>query len=242
MQQRRLNEIKATVLFALGIIILTSLVSFTPNDLAFYTSHPNLPPHNLIRGFGAHLAGILLFFIGWSSWLLPMFVLFWSVRLFKQKALDFRFVRLFGFIILILAMSSLLATFSGKVNAGAQFSHGGLFGYIFSKLVITYFGKLGAYIIFLTLTFLSLALVFDILLSSFFVKIIQRLDSLIIQPLSKSKKIIFNFKKGPELKIKSKVTPVEPSLSQRETPALKNSQAKSRIQIQIAKPEKQPKI
>ena len=60
MQQKRLNEIKATILFALGILILASIVSFTPDDLGFYTSHPNIPPHNLIRGFGAYLAGFLL--------------------------------------------------------------------------------------------------------------------------------------------------------------------------------------
>jgi S-DNA-T family DNA segregation ATPase FtsK/SpoIIIE len=219
MQERRLNEIKATILFALGILILISLVSFTPDDLALYTSHPNSPPANLIRGFGAHLSGFLLFFIGWSSWLVPLFVLFWSIRLFKQKAIDFRFVRVFGLVVLILATSSLLAMFGNGVNAGAQFSHGGLFGYVFSKLVITYFGRFGAYIIFLTLVALSLALVFDILVSAFFAKIIQRLDSLIIKPLFRSKKVVFTLRKKPAFKLgeaKSDLA-VKPDLSKPES-------------------------
>jgi len=192
MKQKRLNEIKATVLVAIGLLILASLVSFTPDDLAFYTSYPNSPPHNLIRGFGAYLAGFLLFFIGWSGWLLPFFIFLFSISLFKQQGIDFRFVRIFGFIILILAISSLLAMF-GQGEAQTQFSHGGLFGYIFSKLVVTYFGKLGAYIIFLTLAFLSLALVFDILISTFFVKIIHNLNSLIIKPLFTQKRTVFHF-------------------------------------------------
>ena len=198
MQQKRLNEIKATVFFALGVLILASLISFTPDDLAFYTSHPNIPAHNLIRGFGAYVSGFLLFFIGWSSWLLPILVFLWSIRLFKQKAIDFRFVRLFGLVILMLSLSSLLAIFGQDVNANAQFSHGGLFGYIFSKQVVTYFGRLGAYVIFLTLILLALALVSDILLSTFFVKIVQRLDSLIIKPLFRPKKIVFDLKQRPQ--------------------------------------------
>lgn len=229
MRQRRLNEIKATVLIALGILILASLVSFTPDDLGFYTSHPNVPAQNLIRGFGAYLAGFLLFIIGWSSWFLPLVILLYSIRLFKQQDIDFRFVRIFGLIILILATSSILAMNAFGINPGAQFSHGGLSGYIISLLVVTYFGKLGAYIIFLTLAALSLALVFDILVSSFFVKFIQSINSLIIKPLFRfrTKSAIFTLKKKPLLKPKAE--------SQIQ---LVTSQIKPRIQIE--KPQKQP--
>jgi len=240
MQRRRIGEIKATALFAFGILILASLASFTPEDLAFYTSHPNMPPHNLIRGFGAHLAGVLLFFIGWSSWSIPLFILFLSIRLFKQQSIDFRFVRIFGLIILILAISSLLAMF-GDGLAWQQFSHGGLLGYIFSKQVVTYFGKLGAYIIFFTLTALSLALVFDILVFTFFVKTIQKIDSLLIKPLFRPKKIIFTKRLKPALKAKPKESewPQGTSLSEPKAQP-KITQAKPRIQI--AKPKRQPAV
>ncbi len=210
MRQRWLNEIKATFLFALGILIAASLISFTPDDLSFYTSYPNVPPHNLIRGFGAHLAGFLLFFIGWASWLLPLFIFFWASRLFRQQEIDFRFVRVFGFIVLILAVGSLLAMF-GNGATWQQFSCGGLLGYIFSKLTITYFGKLGACIIFLTLAILSLALVLDILISAFFIKIAQKFESLIIKPLFKPRKIILTLKKRPEIKTRKPAAEIKPS-------------------------------
>jgi S-DNA-T family DNA segregation ATPase FtsK/SpoIIIE len=228
MRQRWLNEIKATFLFALGILIAASLISFTSDDLSFYTSHPNVPPHNLIRGFGAHLAGILLFFIGWSSWLLPLFIFFWATRLFRQQEIDFRFVRVFGFIVLILAAGSLLAMF-GNGATWQQFSHGGLLGYIFSKLTITYFGKLGAYIIFLTLAILSLALVLDILVSTFFIKIAQKFESLIIKPLFKPRKIILSFKKRPEIKTKKPAPEIKPSAPKPE----------SKPRISLVKPQAQ---
>ncbi|MGD9014721.1 MAG: DNA translocase FtsK 4TM domain-containing protein, partial [Candidatus Omnitrophota bacterium] len=237
MRQRRLNEIKATLLFALGILIMASLVSFTPHDLPFYTSHPNVPPENLIRGFGAYLAGFLLFCIGWSSWLVSIFVLFWSLRLFRQKEVDFRFVRLFGLIILIVAVSSLLAMFAQGVGAARQFSGGGLFGYVFAKLVTSYFGKLGAYIIFLTLILLSLGLVFDILISSFLGKIIENLKSLMIRLLSIPRGIIDKLLKRQVIKKKTSVTEVTPIPNKRQVPEPKIQQASPRIQI--AKPEKQ---
>lgn len=226
MKQRRLNEIKATVFFAFGILILASLISFTPEDLAFFTSHPNIPPHNLIRGFGAHLAGFLLLLIGWSSWLLPLFILFWSIRFFRQKDLDLRFIRVFGFIVLILATSSLLAMFQDVV-ASQQFSHGGLFGYILSKLTITYFGGLGAYIIFLTLAILSLALVFDILVSTFFITAIQKIDRLIIKPLFRSRKIIFPLRSRPEPELKSAKSKLDLTIK----PGASKSETKPKISV-----------
>lgn len=63
MKEKRLNEIKGLLLIAASVIILASLVSFTPFDLKFYTSHPNIPPKNFIRTFGAYFAGLLLFFV-----------------------------------------------------------------------------------------------------------------------------------------------------------------------------------
>ena len=53
MKEKRINEIKGLVFVAIGLILLASLVSFTPFDLSFYTSSPNIPPKNLIRTFGA---------------------------------------------------------------------------------------------------------------------------------------------------------------------------------------------
>ena len=71
MREKRLNEIKGVILIAAGLIILASLISFTPFDLSFYTSHPNIPPKNFIRTFGAYLAGIIFFLFGWSSFCYP---------------------------------------------------------------------------------------------------------------------------------------------------------------------------
>ncbi len=236
MQERRLNEIKATVFFALGILLLASLISFTPDDLSFYTSHPNIPPHNIIRGFGAYLAGALLFLIGYSAWLLPAFVIFWSIRLFKQEDLDFRFVRVFGFTVFILAISSLLAMLGNNASGVMQLSQGGLLGYLLSKPIVAGAG-LGAYVIFLTLAILSLTLVFDVLVSTFFTTIIGNLKVLITKILSSQKKTILTLKQKTasiKPKLDSSIKRITPKIEDKLTP----DAVEMKPRIQIAKPPK----
>ncbi|MBP6920550.1 MAG: DNA translocase FtsK 4TM domain-containing protein, partial [Candidatus Omnitrophica bacterium] len=75
MKEKRLNEFKGVILVAAGLIVLASLFSFDINDLSWYTSHPNIPPHNLIRSFGALLAGVLMFLFGYASFAFPLFIL-----------------------------------------------------------------------------------------------------------------------------------------------------------------------
>ena len=61
MKLEHLNEIKGIVILALSLILLASLVSFTPTDLAWFTSKPNLHAQNWIGIAGAYAAGILFF-------------------------------------------------------------------------------------------------------------------------------------------------------------------------------------
>lgn len=169
MKERRLNEIKGVILVAAGLIVLASLLSFTPYDLSFYTSHPNVPPKNLIRATGANIGGLLFFLFGWSSYCLPLFILFLGYKLFKQEGLDLRLPRAVGLLVLLLSLSSLIGLIASG-NAGLMFSYGGFLGFVISGFITTYFGKLGGYILFSTLIILSLVLVTDILISSFFRK------------------------------------------------------------------------
>lgn len=46
MKKQYIDEIKGVVVFALGLILLASLFSFVPEDLPWYTSHPNDPAKN----------------------------------------------------------------------------------------------------------------------------------------------------------------------------------------------------
>ena len=64
MKHEHINEIKAILILAFGFILLASLVSFSPEDLSWYTSHPNIPYKNWIGVVGAYVAGGLFFVLG----------------------------------------------------------------------------------------------------------------------------------------------------------------------------------
>jgi S-DNA-T family DNA segregation ATPase FtsK/SpoIIIE len=174
-REKRLNEIKGIILIAAGLIILASLVSFTPFDLRFYTSHPNIPAKNLIRTFGAYLAGVFLFLFGWSAYILPLFILFLGVRWFRHEAPDLRLPRIIGLLVLLVSSSSLIGL--SLDNEYVVFSRGGSLGFLISHFVSAYFGRLGGYILFITLAILALALVTEALISAFFLNIVERMKS-----------------------------------------------------------------
>ena len=194
---------------AAGLMILASLVSFTPFDLSFYTSHPNIPPKNLLRTFGAYLAGILVFLFGrLTSLVIPLFFFWFGIRLFKQGTAYLRLPRIIGILVLLLSISSLIGMFNLK-NEAARFSAAGFFGFIISNSITAYFGRLGGYIIFITFIVLSMALVTDILISSLFINVAKNTKSIL--------KSIFGYKRR-ERTFAVKVKPVltkEPSVGEK---------------------------
>ncbi|MDD2751765.1 MAG: DNA translocase FtsK [Candidatus Omnitrophica bacterium] len=241
MRERRLNEIKGVILVAIGLIILASLASFTPYDLRFYTSHPNTPPQNLIRTFGAYLGGLLLFLFGWASYFVPLFVVYLGVRLFRQEGMDLRVPRILGILVFLLAISSLIGLSLG--NEVYAFSRGGFLGFAISNFVATYFGRLGGYITFITLAILSFALVTEVLISTFFSHIFSRSKMLVSPALN------FKFKERPRV-VKTRPEASTPTTKPKaiiETASLKEIApkpaltGKPKIQIKTKPPEPEPK-
>ncbi len=166
MKSKRINEFKGVFVTAIGLIVLASLLSFDRNDLSFYTSSPNAPPHNWISTFGAYLAGFLLYLFGWASFLLPIFILWMGVKLFLSEPPDIRWPRLAGIILFLLSLGSLLGLMYLD-NQPLAMPRAGFFGFIFSKIINQYFGRLGGFISFIALALLSLGLVTEVLISTF---------------------------------------------------------------------------
>jgi len=227
-KERRLNEFKGVILVAIGLIIIMSLISFSPFDLPFYTSHPNNPPRNFIRAFGAYLSGFLLFLFGWSIYILPVFIFMLAVKLFKQEKPDLRLPRLIGVLVLLLSTGSLLGMFNSS-NESLAFYRSGFIGAMISRAVTIYFGRIGAFIIFTTFAILSLALVTEILISSLFLNFFAKIKA----ALGK-----FNFKKTERAKpdanvaFKLKKTPAEEAEDTSKEPVIRTAAAvKPKIQI-----------
>ncbi|MCX7661295.1 MAG: DNA translocase FtsK 4TM domain-containing protein, partial [Candidatus Omnitrophica bacterium] len=172
MKEKRINELKGLLVLAVGIIMLASLVSFCWEDLKPFSFPYNLPPRNWIRGFGAYLAGILFFFFGWSSYLIFGYIIWTAIRLFKNHPLYLRWVKVLGFFIFLVSISAILSLF-GPQASNLKFFRAGLLGMVLEETLNSYFGRLGSFIIFITFAILSFSLLSDILVSVFFLNLLN---------------------------------------------------------------------
>jgi len=216
-KERRLNEIRGIILVAIGLMILVSLIRLERLDLRFYTSHPNIPPKNLLGIFGAYLGGIIVFLFGRpASFLIPIFILLLGIKFFRQQIPYLSIPRILGIIILLLSISSFIGMFNLK-NAYIRFYYAGALGAVISNFITSYFSRLGGFIIFVTFIILSLALVTEILISSLFLNIINKTNSILkpifsfrIRPKSAVIKPVFTERKEPRESLVSKALPKIP--------------------------------
>lgn len=179
MKEKRINEFKGVILVAAAFIILASLVSFDLNDLKFHTSHPNIPPKNLVSTFGAYLAYALFFLFGWATYVIPVVILWWGYKLFRHSPPYLSVPRAIGLFVLLLSCGSLIGLFTIHSET-VSFYRAGFLGFITSKFINRYFGQVGGYILFITLILLSLALVTEILISSFLRGGMYRINTLVL--------------------------------------------------------------
>jgi S-DNA-T family DNA segregation ATPase FtsK/SpoIIIE len=250
MKEKRINEIKGLVFVAIGLILLASLVSFTPFDLSFYTSNPNIPPKNLIRTFGAYLGGLFLFLFGWASYAVPLLTIWLGIELFRQQKRHVRFPGILGLVVFLLSISSLIgvATAARGTDAGI-FSRSGFLGFVISSAAVKYFGRLGGYIIFSTLAILAFVLVTEVLISVFFLNMVKKIRNILKPALDFNKfarkENVFTMRR-PVLngKRESLVSRVKARTFARQTPAPAKADespkvpARPKIQIQM---KQQPK-
>jgi S-DNA-T family DNA segregation ATPase FtsK/SpoIIIE len=79
--------------------------------------------------------------------------------------------------VLLISISSLIGMFNLN-NDSLRFQTSGFFGALTANFITTYFSRLGGFIIFITFTILSLALVTEILISALFIKLVEKLKSI----------------------------------------------------------------
>ncbi len=170
MKQEHINEIKAILILAVGMILLASLISFVPEDLPWYTSHPYTPPHNLIRIVGAYFAGILFFIMGHSSYVLVVFLFFWSWNKFLSRKIDFSIYKFIGLGVLIFVVSAFFSMLGNQASE-ARFERSGIVGLIFSEFLLYNLDRKIAYLVLMILGILSLVLTGEFLLAPFVLKL-----------------------------------------------------------------------
>jgi len=220
MDKIRWNEIQAVILFAIAILIFTSLVTFSFSDLSLFTSKPNVPVRNFAGLFGVYIGASLFFVMGMSSYVIPLLILSWAVARLYGITPQKIYFKIFGTFFLVLASSSIFSII-GKGDNSFRFSLGGIVGLVFSDFLIKYLGRGGAILIIAVLFLLSVLLATEFLLLPFLARLFSK-----IKGLSKSIKErawekppapIFTVKKptGVITKTKEVITGINPAMAEK---------------------------
>jgi S-DNA-T family DNA segregation ATPase FtsK/SpoIIIE len=153
------DEIKGILAILAGLVVAISLISHNPWDQSFSTQSPELK--NLLGRFGSNLSDFLLQAIGFASYLIPLILIITGVRKVLGKSSQHRqTIFIISFALLILSSSSLLALTSGNLSGGAL-------GMISTGLTLSILSTTGSYLIFITLTLVSLMYLIQFSLISF---------------------------------------------------------------------------
>src|SRR4051812_19285893 len=150
------NEVFALILLGVGTLLFLALISYTPKDVPSWVwfsqvSSPNKPAQNFIGPFGAIIAGFSYMMLGAASYLLAVVLLgFGGAKLFHARL---RVTPRIGWIVLFV--------FSGACLLQLQTQHlqgwrtlfnipgaGGWIGYFLGKkLLLTWMGNVGSFIL-----------------------------------------------------------------------------------------------
>lgn len=211
MKKEHINEVQGVIIFALGLLLLASLLSFVAGDLSWYTSHPNVPAKNLVRIVGAYAAGVTFFVFGYSAYFLAAFLLFWSWNKFSDRDIDFTFSKLLSSIVLFCSVSTLFSMIGPQVDA-LRFQRAGMIGFISSDFLVNYIGWTGSYIVLFAFAALTMIVTGEFLVSPFLFKMVELFHELVVvvkKKMVEFQKVMAAKVASPKKKLRKKVVQAE---------------------------------
>jgi len=153
------NEIISVILLAAAVLVFLCLVSYNPMDPTLNTASSQ-KVQNWIGVIGANFADLLINqLIGLTAYLLPALVVLMAWRVFRAKDLRLSLPQLFGYFLFVSSVSSLAELFGFE---------GGMLGAFFYKIFYALVGNIGATILLLSLSAISVLLITSLTLSSVF--------------------------------------------------------------------------
>ena len=159
MKHKHWNEMVGLLLFAIGLLIMLSLVSYNSTDPCFSVSGAGAGVKNTIGLIGAYLSDALLQLFGISAYVIPL--LMFGYALFFTLGLEpvHPFLKKIGGIIFFLSAGAFFGLGSDTTRLfGESVPSGGKLGSFIAQVLIAGFSHIGATIITLTAMLISLML------------------------------------------------------------------------------------
>ncbi len=141
-------------LFPLALLLLAAMISYTPYDIRFETSSVNLHIRNYVGVAGAYFAWFIFKTVGYAGYFIPFLCLIWGVGLLAGRLEQRAVFRFLGIVLLFSAGAAFFSLTAGD-DSVLVVQRGGVIGLFLSDFLVGYFGKVGGYIITLSLTILA---------------------------------------------------------------------------------------
>jgi S-DNA-T family DNA segregation ATPase FtsK/SpoIIIE len=152
-QSKRLNELIGIVLIATAVLMLLALASYSPLDRSLDTAaNPPIgrPAQNWIGLVGAYSADLMLQAMGVAAFLLPVMLIFLSLRWMRSRTVENPVVKAAGAVGLMAFASALLALLPWPLLWVHAIPIEGLLGRLLGDLLVHYLNYAGACIVALT--------------------------------------------------------------------------------------------
>ncbi len=153
------NEMAGLLLFAPGLLLLLSLLTYSATDPCFSVSGAGGEIRNAIGIIGAYLSDVLLQLAGVSAYFIPFFFFAYAVFLTLGGEALHPHLKKVGGLLLFTSMSAFFGLQGGALRLfGENVPSGGMLGGSIAFLLLSGFSATGAYIITLTAIVLGLML------------------------------------------------------------------------------------
>ncbi len=147
---RRLNELIGFLVLVFAVLLVLALVSYSPLDPSLNTAaNPPAghPAHNWIGVVGATVSDIALQTFGLAIFLIPLFLLLYSLRWFRSRPIQAPYAKTFGAMALLTFCAGLLGLLPWNLRWMHTIPVEGLLGRIVADALIHYFNLVGAYLV-----------------------------------------------------------------------------------------------
>jgi S-DNA-T family DNA segregation ATPase FtsK/SpoIIIE len=147
---RRMNGLVGFVYSVSAILLLLSLVSYSPLDPSVNTAAAPVggrPEHNWIGVFGSYSSDLLLQLFGVLAFLLPVALGYVALRWFRARKIDSAGAKLLGLAALVGFAGALLAMQPFRLRWLGVLPIEGLTGRLAGDALVHYFNLTGAYIV-----------------------------------------------------------------------------------------------
>jgi DNA segregation ATPase FtsK/SpoIIIE, S-DNA-T family len=157
MEKSRLTrEIWGVVICLTALLITISLLTYHPSDRSLNTPSGAIDTNNWGGFVGAYMADLLLQGLGVSAYLLPVFLCFIALQMFRANYTRIPYSKVVGYAMLLLSAAVILCLFIESENAREA---GGIVGgFLKETVLIPLFGRISAVLISLFAILLSLML------------------------------------------------------------------------------------